>query len=124
MGGRGVFVNNNNSQFNFKQYMLQQEVEQIRSTWNMHRQQTLNETMSSNQTSSGGATRNHKVPLKRCACCRLYTIPAFTEFETCSVCGWIDDPIQNKNPDLEEGANTLSLHQAQTEWRKNEGHTH
>lgn len=123
MGGRGVFVNNNNSQFNFKQYMLQQEVEQIRSTWNMHRQQTLNETMSSNQTSSGGAARNHKVPLKRCACCRLYTIPAFTEFETCGVCGWIDDPIQNNNPDLEEGANTLSLHQAQIEWRKKEEHT-
>lgn len=32
-------------------------------------------------------------------------------YQVCPVCGWEDDKTQYKNPDLEGGANALSLNQ-------------
>ncbi len=49
---------------------------------------------------------------KKCACCGEYTIPVGTEYETCPICGWVDDPYQNSHPNSLEGENNMSLTQA------------
>jgi hypothetical protein len=49
---------------------------------------------------------------KQCACCGEYSLPRGSEFEICPVCGWEDDDIQNDDPQLEGGANDMSLEQA------------
>ena len=41
--------------------------------------------------------------LKKCACCGEYTLTAGTTYEECSVCGWIDDPLQKQNPNSTNG---------------------
>jgi hypothetical protein len=33
-------------------------------------------------------------------------------FDTCDVCGWEDDPIQNDDPNYDGGANHISLNEA------------
>ncbi len=50
----------------------------------------------------------------KCPCCGFYT---FNErpggnYDICPVCFWEDDPVQLKNPELEGGANKVSLLQA------------
>ena len=55
---------------------------------------------------------------KKCACCKEYTLPVNTEYEICPICGWIDDPFQNKNPDSTIGRNSMSLVGAQEIYRK------
>ena len=57
--------------------------------------------------------------LKKCACCKEYSLPVNTEFEICPICGWIDDPFQNKNPNSTIGRNPMSLVEAQRIYRKN-----
>ena len=57
--------------------------------------------------------------LKKCACCKEYTLPVNTEYELCPICGWIDDPFQNKNPNSAIGRNPMSLVEAQEIHRKN-----
>ncbi|EJS66361.1 hypothetical protein CN425_23275 [Bacillus cereus] len=50
-----------------------------------------------------------------CPCCGYKTLeeePPGT-YEICSICFWEDDPVQFKDPDLEGGANEVSLRQAQ-----------
>lgn len=42
------------------------------------------------------------------------------EYEICPVCGWENDPIQMDKPDLEGGANRMSLNQAITAYKKGE----
>ncbi|MBQ4504560.1 MAG: hypothetical protein II983_02720 [Firmicutes bacterium] len=49
-----------------------------------------------------------------CVCCGELTMvdrPPGT-FQICPVCGWEDDNVQFKHPDLAGGANELSLNQA------------
>jgi hypothetical protein len=64
-------------------------------------------------TGVGGAgglglpTRN-----KKCSCCGENSIPVRTEYTVCPVCGWIDDPYQNKHPDSLNGQNAISLKEA------------
>jgi len=41
-------------------------------------------------------------------------------FETCPVCLWQDDGLQMDEPDLEGGANEMSLNQAREAWKKGE----
>lgn len=36
--------------------------------------------------------------------------------ETCDVCGWVDDPIQEMNPDEDHCENVLSLNQARRKY--------
>ena len=50
--------------------------------------------------------------LKKCACCGEYTLMAGTNYEECSICGWIDDPLQNQNPNSNSGKNAISLTEA------------
>ncbi len=55
-----------------------------------------------------------------CACCGRPTLSASSHdtYEICSECGWEDDPAQFANPDLEGGANSKSLNQAQADFRR------
>ena len=53
-----------------------------------------------------------EVKKKQCKCCKNYSLPTNSIYEICSICGWQDDDIQNDDPDLEGGANDMSLNQA------------
>jgi len=59
--------------------------------------------------------------LKKCACCREYTLTAGTEYEVCSICGWIDDPYQNLNPKSIQGKNPISLVEARKRFQELKG---
>ena len=120
MGGRGISANNQNAQINIEQYLLRLEIGAIHnkaesmrnaSVDNMHRD-------SSGHKSGGATMQKSKRGMKRCACCRNYSIPAFTQYEICPICGWIDDPRQNSNPELEKGANLISLNEARQKWKE------
>lgn len=49
----------------------------------------------------------------KCVCCGKYTMPEPTpgSYNVCLECGWEDDKAQYNNPDLEGGANELSLNE-------------
>jgi hypothetical protein len=44
-----------------------------------------------------------------CPCCNSHEFLEPGGWEICSVCGWEDDPVQEKFPDERGGANGLSL---------------
>jgi len=50
-----------------------------------------------------------------CPCCGFKTLgeEAIGTYEICELCNWEDDPIQEKDPDYEGGANGYSLREAQ-----------
>ena len=54
---------------------------------------------------------------KRCACCGELTLPDYSVYYICPVCGWEDDDIQNDNPDFSGGANDMSLNQAKEAYK-------
>ena len=117
MGGRGIHVDNNNYQISLEHYMLGQEIKEIHSRVETLRRESDQIQASSDQALGGGKVKNSQSAMKRCACCGSFSIPAFSWYETCPVCGWIDDPRQNQNPDLEAGANPISLKEAIAQWR-------
>jgi hypothetical protein len=55
---------------------------------------------------------------KECACCGGKTLEYIDEnhsrvgHDICPVCGWQDDHAQNDEPDLDGGANFISLNEA------------
>ena len=54
-----------------------------------------------------------------CPCCGYKTLdeePPDT-YDICEVCFWEDDGVQFREPDYEGGANTVSLKQAQNNYR-------
>jgi hypothetical protein len=55
-----------------------------------------------------------------CPCCNLLTLPEAPpgSFFVCPVCGWEDDNVQFKLPDLAVGANHVSLNQARINFRQ------
>lgn len=55
--------------------------------------------------------------LTPCPCCGARVITQKGGYEICNRCGWEDDPVQQKNPDLSDGANSMSLNQAREDWR-------
>ena len=57
-----------------------------------------------------------------CPVCGQHTLSERNAYEICTVCGWEDDPVQARDPDLAGGANIESLNQARTDWqRKRQG---
>ena len=46
-----------------------------------------------------------------CPVCGKYEFEEQGSFDICDVCGWEDDPLQLKEPNLEGGANEMSLNQ-------------
>ena len=51
-----------------------------------------------------------------CPVCGKYEFEEFGDFDICPVCDWENDFVQNQNPDITGGANTLSLNQARLEY--------
>lgn len=47
-----------------------------------------------------------------CPCCGTWAFFVDGDYSICEVCNWENDPVQLENPDLEGGANKLSLNQA------------
>nr|WP_321295594.1 CPCC family cysteine-rich protein [uncultured Sphaerochaeta sp.] len=62
---------------------------------------------------------NQPIAFGACKCCGLYTIPIESDYSTCRVCGWIDDPFQNTHPDEPNGRNEKSLHEAKKQFFEN-----
>ncbi len=54
----------------------------------------------------------------KCPCCGYYTLPNTGEYDICPVCFWEDDIVQEDDPDLEGGANDLSLRECRENYRK------
>jgi len=48
----------------------------------------------------------------QCGCCGQYTIEEEGTMESCSVCGWMQDPYQEEFQDKPGGANLMSLNEA------------
>lgn len=48
----------------------------------------------------------------KCPCCGKQTLDEAGVWDICEHCGWEDDPLQSKEPDLAGGANKPSLNEA------------
>jgi hypothetical protein len=55
-----------------------------------------------------------------CPCCghKTFRHEPDGSYDICTVCFWEDDPIQISDPDYKDGANRVSLRQAQKNFRK------
>jgi hypothetical protein len=51
-----------------------------------------------------------------CPCCNSYEFLEPGGWDICGVCGWEDDPVQEKFPDERGGANGLSLTEARANY--------
>ena len=56
-------------------------------------------------------------PMK-CPVCGLTTFENDNNFDICNVCGWENDGVQLAKPDLQGGANEMSLNQARKHWQE------
>ena len=116
MGGRGASAKNNNNQITIAEQVFRSKIELIREEYAFSRKQYF--CAESSAACGGGITETSSVPYKKCVCCGEYTIPVFSNYSRCHVCGWIDDPVQNKNPSSTIGRNPLSLKEAKVRWKK------
>ncbi len=66
---------------------------------------------------TGGGTKRKMLA---CPCCGTLTLSARGAYEICRRCGWEDDPVQARDPDLRVGANAMSLNEARAAWRAKE----
>jgi hypothetical protein len=55
-------------------------------------------------------------PRHSCLCCGKRTLQTHQEWEVCTVCGWEDDPVYYKNPEICAGANGMSLSAARDQY--------
>ncbi|MGI6284115.1 CPCC family cysteine-rich protein [Caproicibacterium lactatifermentans] len=60
-------------------------------------------------------TRNNP---RVCPVCGKAVFKHADDFEICPVCGWEDDGVQLDEPDLEGGANEMSLNEAREAYRQ------
>ena len=53
-----------------------------------------------------------------CPCCSELTLESQPpgSYEICKKCQWEDDPVQFRDPDYTDGANTMSLNQARRQY--------
>ena len=111
MGGRGAHAYNDNNQVAWDDYLYAQEIQMVQKDY---------ETCRTSLKSDGGGGR---VALKkRCACCGQLSLPANTFYEQCAVCGWIDDPNQNKHQYSTVGENPICLAEARKIWKEKAQH--
>lgn len=116
MGGRGVFAGGDNAQIKLDAYVFRRKIENVRIEWEMEREMRAERCGGKMQNENGEVPGS--VMRKRCACCLRYTLPAYSEYEECPVCGWIDDPRQNREIALVQGSNPISLEEARQRWRE------
>ena len=60
-------------------------------------------------------------PAGRCPVCGKYYFSEQGGYEICPVCGWEDDPVQKRFPDMEGGANHDSLNEAKRKYEAQHG---
>jgi len=65
--------------------------------------------------------KNDKETPLPCGCCGSNVIHERGAFEICPICDWEDDPAQARDPDLEGGANEMSLNAARARWNARQG---
>ena len=53
----------------------------------------------------------------RCPVCGKHSFEEIGGYEICQICGWEDDPLQRREPDLRGGANSMSLNEAREAYR-------
>ena len=119
MGGRGAFAGGGNRQMDMSTYLRRQEIAQILHQHDYRTKITSENTSAHEQ--SGGVTGSQR-KWKQCQCCFHYSIPAFSDYEKCPICGWIDDPEQNVDCNLTNKSNEMPLKEARRMWQK--GHEH
>lgn len=108
MGGRGIQVRNDNAQIKMSEYLQWLDIKGTKELWDDYRaRQDIGSGVSS------------QAMRKKCACCLQYSLPAFSEYEQCPICGWIDDPIQNSDHTSTSGCNSISLQDARKLWAEN-----
>ena len=56
-----------------------------------------------------------------CPVCGRWTFKKIGDYEICPKCGWENDRLQYKDPDLKGGANSLSLNEARQKYLLHEG---
>lgn len=49
---------------------------------------------------------------RTCPVCGKHMFNERGAYEICPVCGWEDDPVQRREPDMRGGANKMSLYEA------------
>lgn len=54
-----------------------------------------------------------------CPCCGALSLDEKDDWDICSLCGWEDDTLQSKKPDLSGGANIMSLNEAKRNFKEN-----
>ena len=54
----------------------------------------------------------------KCPVCGQYEFPFDNSFFICPVCGWMDDGVQEEEPDYDGGANIYSLNQCRKMWKE------
>ena len=114
MGGRCAVAGKSNAQMDLSTDLQRQEIEHIR--LRHKKQQISSEVVGDRISGSYGGSTEQKNKHKQCQCCIRYSLPTYSEYEICPVCGWIDDTNQNANPDLASGSNLLSLKEARRRW--------
>ena len=109
MGGRGCSSGHNGRQISLERFLLQDKIAKI--------QDEANKIRAAAGEAFGHAEENPYLRKKQCFCCEEYTLTPFSEYEQCEICGWIDDPFQNKYPDSRDGRNPLSLNEARKQYQ-------
>lgn len=112
MGGRGASSGANPQQVTMEQYIMMNNVEKIRKETD-----AIRATMDKSDMGSGGKV-SAMPKKKKCSCCEEYTLPRHSQYAICDICGWIDDPFQNKHPDSLDGRNALALNQARKKYKQ------
>lgn len=111
MGGRGTPAHPYGQQMKINQYIKEQsenaEIERIK---------TIRDQNGMIGIGAGGTSGNYG--LKRCACCDNFSIPIGSKYETCSICGWVDDEYQNMHPKSSNGKNTVSLEESRKKYHQ------
>lgn len=119
MGGRGAFAGGGNRQMDMSTYLRRQEIAQILRQHD-HRTKIISENTSA-YGQSGGVTGSQR-KWKQCQCCFHYSLPVFSDYEKCPICGWIDDPEQNADWNLTNKSNEMSLKEARYMWQQRNGY--
>lgn len=109
MGGRGTDSKVNSNQLSMEYLVKKSMIKEI-----INNSEEIRNSM---EALNSGIGNKNRYLYKKCACCREYTIPFETTYETCHICGWIDDDYQNNNPNSIEGRNPISLREAKKIFR-------
>ena len=91
----------------YQPVLLHQMKRRLRGVTNAYLSAYIYGNMNMSVTISGQMTE-----LLPCPACDYLSLPIRGDWDTCPVCGWKSDPVQESVPDEPVGANSVSLNQA------------